>query len=354
MTSVSKMSERAVEERCYDIAEDKKGDRFRNWMFTVNNYTTEDMVKLDNLNDRVKIKYLIYGKEIGKEGTPHLQGFICFKDAKTWKVVHKYLPSWWCHYTNSSADANIKYCSKDGDFKEFGERPKGQGARSDISTVKEMISEGKRMEDVVEEVDSYQAIRFAETYLKYKEIKRTWLPEVYWFYGNTGTGKTREAFKMYPDAWVSGESGKWFDGYDGHEAVIFDDFRADFCKFHTLLRLLDRYAYRIECKGGSRQFLAKVIIITCPKRPESVYQGRTNEDLKQLLRRIKEVRRFGPPTDEDAADKVIRAQTQNTQVACNNRWPPVFDPKDTLTEKRDGFDLLDPDYKLDLEELLDF
>ena len=59
-----------------------------------------------------------------------------------------------------------------------------------------------------------------------------------------------------------------------------------FCKFHELLNLLDRYPYRVECKGGSRQFTSKTIVITTPLSPEETWENRTSEDLGQLLRRI--------------------------------------------------------------------
>jgi len=83
---------------------------------------------------------------------------------------------------------------------------------------------------------------------------------------------------------------KWWEGYDAHENVIIDDMRGDFCKFHELLRMLDRYAYRIETKGGSRQFRAKTIIITSCYSPTEMFD--TREDIQQLLRRIDEIKVF--------------------------------------------------------------
>lgn len=76
--------------------------------------------------------------------------------------------------------------------------------------------------------------------------------------------------------------------------MIIDDYRTDFCKFHTLLNLLDRYPFQVEVKGGTLQFRPKRIFITCPKRPEDIWASRTEEDLAQLLRRITEVKCFDP------------------------------------------------------------
>lgn len=131
-----------------------------------------------------------------------------------------------------------------------------------------------------------QSMRCAEMMLKYFEKGRDFQPEVRWYHGSTGSGKTRAALEEFPDAWVSGKDGKWFDGYDAHEVAVFDDFRKDFCTFHVLLRLLDRYPFRIEHKGGSRQFLARVIIVTCPWAPDVLYDNRSQEDIGQLMRRI--------------------------------------------------------------------
>jgi len=152
--------------------------------------------------------------------------------------------------------------------------------------VKELIAAGKGMRTCITAVNSYQAMKCAELCLKYLEPGRDFQPEVRWYYGSTGSGKSRDAKTEFPDAWMSGKDLTWFEGYDAHEVVIFDDFRKDFCTFHVLLRLLDRYPYRIENKGGSRQLLAKVMIITCPWHPEVLYESRSGEDIAQLMRRI--------------------------------------------------------------------
>lgn len=40
-------------------------------------------------------------------------------------------------------------------------------------------------------------------------------PNVQWWYGPTGTGKTHLANEKYPNAYVCGDDLKWFDGYHG-------------------------------------------------------------------------------------------------------------------------------------------
>jgi len=81
---------------------------------------------------------------------------------------------------------------------------------------------------------------------------------------------------------------QWWDGYDNQDAVLFDDFRGDFCTFHYLLRVLDRYPMRVEVKGSSREFNSKRIYITSCYPPTEIY-NKSDEDVKQLIRRIDEI-----------------------------------------------------------------
>lgn len=263
--------------------------RARAYTYTINNYTQEDIDCLKGLT----YQYLIYGREVAPTtGTRHLQGYIYFKEAKTFTSIKKKLPSAHIEVAKGTPEQNRSYCIKDNDYEEFGTIPK-QGKRTDIETIREQVNEGLGMEEIVETATSYQSLRTAEMLLKYKEKKRNFKPHVKWYYGATGTGKTRTAYEENEGKriYTSMETAKWFDGYDAHEVLIIDDMRKDYIKFHNLLKLLDRYEYRVEVKGGTRQMLAKTIIITCPYSPEQLWSNH-EEDIQQLLRRIDEIREF--------------------------------------------------------------
>lgn len=266
--------------------------KIRGYCFTVNNYTDEDLLDVDRLVG--ESHYIIVGKEVGENGTPHLQGYVYFENPRSFGGIKKLLPRAHIEAAKGTPEQNKMYCGKGGVILvEKGDVPR-KGKRTDIDHIRGLVKEMPKMRDVVKEAKSYQAIKVAEVYLKYHEEPRTWKPEVRWYHGSTGSGKTRTAREwLGDDVYTALDSIKWWEGYDAHKNVLIDDFRRDFCKFHQLLKLLDRYEYKVETKGGSRQFLAKKIAITSPYPPDKMYN--TREDVNQLIRRIDEVILVGQP-----------------------------------------------------------
>lgn len=252
-------------------------------------------------------------------GQRHFQGYVRTTNAITLVGVKRFLPTAHWEPAKGTEAQCIAYCSKEEsrcpgeEPVMYGEVSEGQGKRKDLDRVREMVSTGCGMRQIVGEVQSYQGIKTAESLLKYMERQRNFKPEVRWYHGSTGSGKTRSAMNEFPDAWMSGRNLKWWEGYDAHEVVVIDDFRKDFCTFHEFLRILDRYPYRVEVKGGSRQLLARTMIVTCPWPPEVLYEGRSAEDIGQLLRRIDDIKLFGdpvppPPAPSATAAHFIRGQ----------------------------------------------
>lgn len=256
--------------------------RARNWFLTINNYNNDELEYAKNYTSVYK---LIGQETCPTTGTPHIHVYMELKAQKTFSKIKKDFPRANIKVAKGNAEQNLGYLSKEKLIHEEG-TPKQQGKRTDIEQVREMIQEGNNMRDILQIATSVQTIRMAEIHLKYYEKKRDWKPHVKWYYGETGTGKSKRAFEESVDPYVCLDTIKWWEGYDGHKHVIIDDMRGDFCKFHQLLKLLDRYEYKVECKGGSRQLLAEQIIITTCYTPEQMFGNKTDEDLAQLLRRI--------------------------------------------------------------------
>lgn len=262
--------------------------RARAWCFTkfINKEETLDKCQeiVKNIAEE-KARYLIYGIEVcPTTGREHLQGYVYFRNARTFRSVKKLLGNAHITKADGTVQENINYCSKEGRVFFFGDKPT-QGERTDIAEIKDDLRAGANMRTVVVNARSNQGIQYAKSYMTYHERKRTTKPEVYWIYGKTGTFKSTLADQFAKDPHYQQESGKWWDGYDAHKDVIINDFRSDFCKFEELLRLTDRYPHRVQVKGGYRSWLAERIFITAPKHPREMFAA-TSEAINQLMRRI--------------------------------------------------------------------
>lgn len=263
-------------------------ERSRDWCFTVNNYSDEDISMLVDMSSNVM--YMVYGKEVAETGTHHLQGYVYFTDAKTFSKMKKILPKGsHIEKTKGTPQQASEYCKKEKNYIEYGKLPEKQGKRNDIVKIKDLIEEGKTMNDVIEVATSYQSLRTAELLFKYKEPKRDWKPSVLWIYGKSGLGKTRLAHMLYPDLYrKTNSNGRWFEGYDAHKNVLFDDVKNNSQEYYEfLLEALDRYECRVECKGASRQFLAENIVLTSILHPAIIYHN--FNQAYELLRRIDKI-----------------------------------------------------------------
>lgn len=274
----------------------------RHWCFTLNNYLDEDLVIVRN----VDCKYICFQPERGESGTRHLQGFITFANGRRLAGVRSLFKrrdgSCTVHLESmrGTAEQAIAYCSKEESrdpdagfvFEERGDRPRAgtgtAGGRSDLMEVAAAIRDGKRAPDIAEMFGEHfiKHFRGIHAAIAIRMPPRDFKTVVFWYYGTTGTGKSKKAFEDNPDAYWKSADNKWWDGYVGQEAVIIDDYRCNFCTFSNLLRLMDRYPFSVETKGGTVQFVSKRLIITAPKGPEEMWVSRTEEEIGQLTRRI--------------------------------------------------------------------
>ncbi len=100
--------------------------------------------------------------------------------------------------------------------------------------------------------------------------------EVITLIGDTGTGKTRWAMDTYPDAFVAPAkkgSGMYFDGYEDHEVVIFDELYGNMFSHKELLRVTDRYPLKLAIHGGYVNFRPFTIVITSNAHPGDWYNN---------------------------------------------------------------------------------
>lgn len=85
--------------------------RIRNWFFTWNNYSEEDVNTIHSYLEKYAKKYM-FQEETGEEGTPHLQGFFMLRSAAENVVLFKKFPGVFLRKLKSEEGSKI-YCSKE-------------------------------------------------------------------------------------------------------------------------------------------------------------------------------------------------------------------------------------------------
>lgn len=264
--------------------------QFRAWCFTINNFTAREQENLRQLDER-HFRYLIWGRETGESGTSHLQGYIELPPERRGKTLQgvKQLLGGRAHVEprRGPAASAANYCRKDGDFEERGTMSMEPGVRKGF---KDFAASASDINTSVEDLARDDPGNFIRYHRGVQEIRRllcerprTSKTVCVWLWGATGVGKSRMARELLPHAWWKGP-GKWFDGYEGQQWMVWDDYRSGELGYDFLLRMCDEYPLRVEVKGNSREFRPCVCFITAPEAPERY--AAIDEDPQQLRRRL--------------------------------------------------------------------
>lgn len=211
--------------------------RARGWCFTINNDTYDD---LDLLLD-MDFKYMIFGFEIGENKTPHIQGYVNFHNPRDLGGVKKLIPRAHLEIARGSYEDNYIYCSKEGDFYEFGDPPE-PGKRSDLLEIKKMILKKDSMNEIA---DSYftDYIRYYKGFEKFRDIQIHQIETVRYV-------EIKDLDYSLPDCmYVSKESQLW--GYDNESILVILN-----------QKMFDTYQLMMLEKGNPYLFNSKKI---CPR-----------------------------------------------------------------------------------------
>lgn len=275
-------------------------------------------------------RYILYGPlETTEENKkPHLHFVISFASSKMFKTILKTLKSSEYHIENCrNFHASVEYCLKSNpnDKLEFGE-PLKQGLRTDIKkalesshyNVKELQENNPELyaryrsglKDICETKNKGNNVldwlglkRDEEGKIQKKEYKPT---KVFWFFGPTGTGKSRKVKEIVSEKIINNvikedeitiincfTNGGFAIGMINYNSkiLILDEFRADCIKFNELLKIID--GTTINIKGSEMYLHLDEIYVTSCYNPYTIYRNLgTTDSIKQLLRRVTECKQF--------------------------------------------------------------
>lgn len=235
--------------------------------------------------------YLVIGKEVGEEGTPHLQGYAYFRNQVFYRTLRSKLACYWQVAHGSAAD-NIRYCSKGGDFITRGEPPASrEDARRRGGEATKEKWESSLESAKIGDLNSISAEIVIKHYAALNQIAKDNVrppPDLddvtgFWFYGEAGCGKSQFARHNWPGAFLK-NCNKWWDGYKQEEAVILDDFDKNHHVLGHYLKIWgDRYGFTPEVKCSVTRARPKFVIVTSNYHPRDIWDD--NRTLEPIMRR---------------------------------------------------------------------
>jgi len=267
-------------------------NRSRRFCFTWNNYPLDAEDQLRCLFERKHAIYLVFGREVGDSGTPHLQGYLHLKFATTFRALKAQLPMVHIERARGDGQQNRDYCTKDADFVELGTLPedKGKAGKEAWAKILRKAEEGDwewiKME--------YPRV-WINTYSKLQSLRQPQLGVIdgditnEWWYGNTGTGKSRLAWEKYGAICYQKMLNKWWDGYDAEKVVIIEEWSPKNEVTASALKIwADRYPFAAQIKGGVLQKIRpqKIIVISNYRLSDCFPDQR---DREPVARRFKEI-----------------------------------------------------------------
>jgi len=318
--------------------EQQKNMKALHWIMVVNNYTDKDMDAFKDNN--CLFAYWIYGKEVGESGTPHLQCYMkCTKQTtmmtlkKIWSRAHFEIKS-----RHSSVLQCVNYCRKDGKYTESGDPPVEPHVNGNIKN-QELWDQTLRLakEGNMNDINSKHTIIYYNTLNK---IADDFLPipkhldwvdgktPNKWYWGPTGTGKSRKARTENPDAYIKDVMNHWWTGYKGESVAIIEDISTFHVAMGDALKIwADRYAFPANKKFGGATIRPQVIIVTSNFKISDIWADENTHE--PLYRRFEEIYigprdMFGAPDPKQKKKKrldlrkaiVIDSDSEDKESRC--------------------------------------
>jgi hypothetical protein len=263
-----------------------------NWVFTIQfggegQPSQEDALAVVGKLDRIA-QYYVVGSEVAPTtGQRHLQGYLQLKKRARRTELAKVISCFWAPAKGDDLQ-NYEYCTKDGDFVEYGTRRElhpGKRERRRWDEARDLAQRG-----LLGDIDSQL---FIQHYGNLRAIMRDHMraPEGLdgvcgvWIHGEAGVGKSFRARADYPNAYLK-MCNKWWDGYQFQDNVIVDDFdKGHAALAHHLKIWADSYPFVAEIKGTAVCIRPKIICVTSQYSPEDIWEDA--ETLDAIRRRFK-------------------------------------------------------------------
>lgn len=253
--------------------------RFRGFCFTLNNYTEDEFQQFGSIDGA---KYVVLGREIGESGTPHIQGYVYFINARTERAARRLFPRAHVEPQRGTTEEAITYCKKDGNYFECGEPPRIGKSKPKWPEMLVLAKAGK-WQELAERYPAFW-IRYESAFRRQRVFNLGTLDHNvrnFWYWGPSGTGKSRKAREN--ESLFLKKRNKWWDGYDDEEVVLIEEWSPEL-KQTTAQELKiwsDIYSFPAEIKGGCIVIRPRLIIITSNYSLEECFDERDIEPMRR-------------------------------------------------------------------------
>lgn len=267
--------------------------RSRAYCFTSNNFTsaTEEAWR------ECGSKYLVYGREVGESGTPHLQGYVEFSTVKSLAQLKAIDGRAHFEVRRGTAKQAADYCKKDGNFEEIGtiSKSRDEVTKDNASKWAGYLSAAQegRFEDIPAEVRVryHKALGCIRTECINQPDMDVELDN-YWICGPSGSGKSLWAHGTFPGFYKKSKS-EWWDRYDGEDTVLIEDVGPGDLKASWLKEWADRYAFTAPYKGGMfKAIRPRRIVVTSNYQFEELFGPREWQPLNRRFK-VLEINNLG-------------------------------------------------------------
>lgn len=176
--------------------------------------------------------------------------------------------------------------------------------------------------------------------------------KVYLIWGKTGLGKSHSIFKFLSNPKllynkihpVNTQATDFWEGYDGHDVVLFDDFNPVQYPVRQLLQYFHEWPIRVQVKGGSTKAVYKTVFITSNIAPNLWYPAEQvdplhRENYAALWRRIpkENICRFVRRIPDDVDIKTFEQLKEYQDKCCEEENLAIMGDTEEATACRTKF-----------------
>lgn len=259
------------------------------------------------------MNYMVWQIEKGEQGTPHIQGYVRFKNRMRLRTIEPLLGGRaWIKAARGNEQQCRDYCTKEDTRLEAGEEhgvfdpDEGkQGRRSDLEQIATDCAAGVPLKTIAAKnpgdwIRYHTGIESLHEQIAPKPpIQRDVIVRVLW--GPTRTGKTHRVMTgEHPGGLYKVKPGRGpWDQYRGERTVFFDEFNFEKWDLFEMNEYLDKWQCQLPCRYRDKYAEWTQVVICANSSPLTWYPNHALPAVEAFRRRLADGCRHVTRIDQD-------------------------------------------------------